>query len=144
MAQSVKPLTSAQVMILHFGSLSPVSGSVLTAQSLESASDSVSPFLSAPPLHTLCLTLPLKNKINIKKIKKENETIPSLPLLSLPVLYPRQLQAPFLLDIYLARYLVCWGNAQPSSPLQVTVFFCWDMPGAPFLQPLLVISSVAF
>ena len=47
-AQSVKHPTSAQVMILQFLSLSPASGSVLTAQSLEPASDSVSPFLSAP------------------------------------------------------------------------------------------------
>ena len=45
-AQSVERLTSAQVMILQFMSSSPASGSVLTAQSLEPASDSVSPFLS--------------------------------------------------------------------------------------------------
>ena len=38
------------------------SGSVLTAQSLEPASDSVSPSLSAPPLLVLCLSLSLKNK----------------------------------------------------------------------------------
>ena len=49
--------TSAQVMILRFVSSSPVSGSVLTAQSLEPASDSVSPSLSAPPLLMLCLSL---------------------------------------------------------------------------------------
>ena len=53
-AQSVKPPTSAQVMILWFMNSSPTSGSVLTAQSLEPASDSVSPSLSAP--------LSLKNK----------------------------------------------------------------------------------
>ena len=35
---------------------------MLTARSLEPASDSVSPSLSAPPLLTLCLSLPLKNK----------------------------------------------------------------------------------
>ena len=40
-AQSVKGLTSAQVMISQFVSLSPASGSVLTAQSLEPALDSV-------------------------------------------------------------------------------------------------------
>ena len=45
-AQSVKRLTSAQVMISRFVSPSPASGSVLTAQSLEPASDSVSPSLS--------------------------------------------------------------------------------------------------
>ena len=48
-AQSVKPLTLGQVMISRFVSLSPVSGSVLTARSLEPALDSVSPSVSAPP-----------------------------------------------------------------------------------------------
>ena len=57
--QSVKHLTLAQVMILWFMGSSPASGSVLTAQSLEPASDSV----SAPPLLTLCLCLSL-SKIN--------------------------------------------------------------------------------
>ena len=56
-AQSVKRLTSAQVMNSWFVSSSPASGSVLTAQSLEPASDSVSPSLSAPPLLMLCLFL---------------------------------------------------------------------------------------
>ena len=50
MAQLVKCPTSAQVMISPFMSLSPASGSVLTAQSLEPALDSVSPSLSGPPL----------------------------------------------------------------------------------------------
>ena len=64
-AQSVEHLTSAQVMISQFVSSSPVSGSVLTAQSLEPASDSVSPSLSAPPLLMLCLSLSLSlSKIN--------------------------------------------------------------------------------
>ena len=45
MAQSVKRQTSAQVMTLWFVSLSPTLGSVLTACSLEPASDSVSPSL---------------------------------------------------------------------------------------------------
>ena len=58
--QSVERLTSAQVMISRSVSSSPVSGSVLTARSLEPASDSVSPSLSAPPLLTHCLSL--KNK----------------------------------------------------------------------------------
>ena len=53
-AQSVKRLTSAQVMISQFMSFSPASGSVLTAWSLEPAS--VSPSLSAPPLLALCLS----------------------------------------------------------------------------------------
>ena len=49
-AQSVKRLTSAQVMISQFTSLSPTWGSVLRAQSLEPAWASVSPSLSAPLL----------------------------------------------------------------------------------------------
>ena len=65
-AQPVKRPTSAQVMISRFVSSSPASGSVLTAQSLEPASDSVSPSLSAPPLLMLSLarslSLSLKNK----------------------------------------------------------------------------------
>ena len=64
-AQSVKCLTLAQVVISRFVGSSPASGSVLTAQSLEPASDSVS--LSAPPLLTLCLSL--KNKETLKKKK---------------------------------------------------------------------------
>ena len=65
-AQFVKRLTLAQVTISLFVSLSPasgsspMSGSVLMAQSLEPASDSVSPSLSAPPLLTLCLSFSQK------------------------------------------------------------------------------------
>ena len=59
-AQSVERLTSAQVMISQSVGLNPTSDSVLTAQSLESASDSVSPSLSTPPLLML-------SKINVKK-----------------------------------------------------------------------------
>ena len=47
-AQSAKRPTSAQVMISQFVVSSSGLGSVLTAQSLEPASDSVSPFVSAP------------------------------------------------------------------------------------------------
>ena len=65
-AQSVERLTLAQVTILQFMGSSPASSSVLTAQSLEPASDSVSPSLSAPPPLALCLSL---SKINIKKYK---------------------------------------------------------------------------
>ena len=61
-AQSVKHLTSAQVMISQLVGLSPASGSGLTAGSLEPASDSVSPSLSAPPLLVLCLCLCLSHK----------------------------------------------------------------------------------
>ena len=63
MAQSVKHPTLAQVMISQLVSLILASGSVLTAQSLEPASDSVSPSLSAPPLLMLCLSLCL-SKMN--------------------------------------------------------------------------------
>ena len=63
MAQSVKPLTCVQVMISRFVGSSPVLGSMLRAQSLEPASDVVSPSLSAPPLLALSLSLPLKNNI---------------------------------------------------------------------------------
>ena len=57
-AQSVKRPTSAQVMISRSVSSSPASGSVLTAQSLEPASDSVSPSLSdPPPIHVLSLSV---------------------------------------------------------------------------------------
>ena len=63
-AQSVKRQTSAQVTISRFMGSSPASGSALTAWSLEPASDSVSPSLSAPSLLTLYLflSLSLKNK----------------------------------------------------------------------------------
>ena len=54
-AQSVRRPTSARVVISWFVSLSPALGSVLTAQSLESASDSVFLCLSAPPLLMLSL-----------------------------------------------------------------------------------------
>ena len=60
MAQWVKHQTLTQVMISRFVGSSPALGSVLTAQSLESALDSVSPSLSASPLLTLCLSLSLK------------------------------------------------------------------------------------
>ena len=53
MAQSVKGPTLVEVIISWFVSSSPTSGS-----GLEPASDSVSSFLSAPPL--LCLSLSLK------------------------------------------------------------------------------------
>ena len=73
MAQSVQRLTSAQVMISQSVGLSPISDSVLTAQRLEPASDTVSPSLSAPPPPlslSLCLSLSLSlSKIN-KHLKK--------------------------------------------------------------------------
>ena len=72
MAQLVKCLTSAQVMISQSVGLNPASGSVLTAQSLEPASDSVSLSLSSPTTHTLCLFLSKLNKTFLKiKINKK-------------------------------------------------------------------------
>ena len=59
-AQLVRRLTLAQVTVSQLMSLSPTLGSVLAAQSLEPALDSVSPSLSAPPLLTLCLSLSQK------------------------------------------------------------------------------------
>ena len=59
-AQSVKRPTSARVMILRSVSSSPVSGSVLTAQSLEPVSDSVSLSLTLP--RSCSVSLCLKNK----------------------------------------------------------------------------------
>ena len=56
MAQLVKHLTSAQVVISRFVSSSPASGSVLTAQGLEPASDSVSRSLSVPLLLAVSLS----------------------------------------------------------------------------------------
>ena len=58
-AQWIKCLTLAQVVISQFMGSSPASGSVGTAWSLEPALDCVSP-LSAPPLLMLCLTLKKK------------------------------------------------------------------------------------
>ena len=57
--QSVKRLTSAQVTISRFMGSSPASGSVLTAQNLESASDSVSSSCSALP-HLMSFSVSLK------------------------------------------------------------------------------------
>ena len=54
--QSVKRLTSAQIMISQLVSLSPGSGSLLKAQSLEPASDSVSLSLCPSPTRILFLS----------------------------------------------------------------------------------------
>ena len=59
-AQLVKLLTGAQVLILRFLSSSPAWGSVLTIESLKPASDSVPLSLCPSPAHSLCLSL--KNK----------------------------------------------------------------------------------
>ena len=67
-AQSVKHPTLAHVMILWFMGSSPELGLVLTAQSLEPDSDSLSPSLSDPIPLTLCLSL--KNKYTVKNSKR--------------------------------------------------------------------------
>ena len=56
-AQSVECPTSAQIMTSQFMSLSPTSGSVLTARSLETALDSVSPSLSLLFPHSCSVSL---------------------------------------------------------------------------------------
>ena len=66
--QSAKHPTSAQVLISQFVTSSPALGSVLTAQSLKPASDSVSPSLCVPTPLVLSLSLSLSlSKINIFK-----------------------------------------------------------------------------
>ena len=57
---SVRLSISTQVMISRFVSSSPASGSVLTAQSLEPAWDSVSPSLSLPLPHSRSVSLSQK------------------------------------------------------------------------------------
>ena len=71
-AQSAERPTSAQVMISRLVGSSPTSGSVLTAQSLESVSDSVSPSLSLPLPHSHSVSVSKTNK-HFKKIFKEND-----------------------------------------------------------------------
>ena len=61
MAQSIKRLILAQVIIAHFVSSGPESGSVLTAQSLDLLRI-LSPSVSAPPPLELYLS-----KINLEK-----------------------------------------------------------------------------
>ena len=62
-AQSAECSTWAQVMISRLMSSSPASSHVLTAQSLEPGSDSVSPSLSdPPPIHALSLSVSKINK----------------------------------------------------------------------------------
>ena len=65
MAQSVEHLTWAQVTISQFVSLNPATGSLVSAQSLDPASDSAPLFLSRPLPCWFSLS-----KIN-KHLKKE-------------------------------------------------------------------------
>ena len=68
MAQSVKRPTLAQVLISRFMGSSTMSGSVLTAQSLEPASDSVS--LSLSPSPARALSLPVSQRYTLNKFTK--------------------------------------------------------------------------
>ena len=68
MAQWVKRLASAQVMISWFVGLSPASGSVQTAQSLDPTSDCV--FLSLCPSPTHAPSLSLSLSLSLSKISK--------------------------------------------------------------------------
>ena len=70
MAQPIEHPTSARVMVSWSVGSCPALGSVLTAQSVEPASDSVSPSLSAPLPLVLRLSLSL-SKINKHKKKKK-------------------------------------------------------------------------
>ena len=76
-AQLVECLISAQVMISHSMSSSPASRSVLTAQSLEPASDSVSPSLSLCPSPTHSVSLSLS--LSLSKIKKHKKIFLGAP-----------------------------------------------------------------
>ena len=72
-AQSVKRPATPQVMISWFVGSSPASGSVLTTQSLEPASDSVSPSLSAPPLLKLACARARSLSLSLSKINKHEK-----------------------------------------------------------------------
>ena len=73
MAHSIKRPTLAEVTISQFLGSGPVSGSVLTGQSLEPASDSGSPSLSVPPPLRLCSLCLLKMNKCLKILKKEKK-----------------------------------------------------------------------
>ena len=83
MAQLVERLTSAQVMISWLVG----SGSVLTAQGLEPALDSVPPSLSAPPLLTLSLSKINKDLKIFLSIR--NDTVSVSGVLTNDVLVPK-------------------------------------------------------
>ena len=74
-AQLVKCSTLAQVIISRFVGSSSVLGSVLTAQSLEPASDSLSPSLFVPP--PLTVSVSQKWIKTLKKFKKKTQHKPA-------------------------------------------------------------------
>ena len=65
-ARLVRRPTSAQVMISQLVGSGPMSGSVLTAQSLEPVSDSVSPPLSVPSQLVFSLSVSLSLSLKVK------------------------------------------------------------------------------
>ena len=84
-AQLVECLTWAQVTISRFVGPSPASGSVLMTHSLEPASDSVSPSLSAPLLFALWLS----QKINIKQQQQKQAAANTVLMLLRLKFYPK-------------------------------------------------------
>ena len=72
-AWSVKRQTSAQVMSSQFVGSSPTSGSVLTAQNVEPASNSVSLSLSAPPQLALCVCVCLSLSLSSLSLSLKNK-----------------------------------------------------------------------
>ena len=115
-AQLVKRLTAAQVMISWFMSSSPALGSVVRAWSLEAASDSVSLALHPSPTHALSVSQKLIN-ISKKNLKNNDNNIslifsPQITLsdsFSFPILVPISLFDLFLSlspHIYLTRSLL--------------------------------------
>ena len=119
MAQLVDLLTLAQIMISQFVSSSPVSGSVLTAQSLEPASDSVSPPLSLRPSlactqQSLSLCVSEINKHFFKMSVHSTKSIP--PSLSL----------------YLEGHCcVCFLRVLQGSSVYLHMCFIIEMPQLP-------------
>ena len=77
-AQSIRHPTLAQVMISLFMGSSPVSGCVPTAQSLEPATDSVSPSLLCPS-PACALTLSLKNNLKTTTTTTTTTTVCYFP-----------------------------------------------------------------
>ena len=75
-AQSVKHLILAQVMISRSVSSSPTSGSVLTRLRVWSLLEILCLLLSLPLSHSCSVSLTLKNKQTWKKKKEENRNGP--------------------------------------------------------------------
>ena len=119
-AQSVKCLTSAQVMISWFMSPSPALGSVLTTQ--WSPLRILSPCLSAPPPLILYLCL---SKINVKKKLKHHFLITSVLIMLKVAFLWNNTSSIFLLhfnsffnfsaNFSLAKYSLCVGGESLNS-----------------------------